>query len=307
MTRGAVAVILNPAAGRGRAARLGPALRAAFGRFGVPDVRETTAAAQEYDLARRAIEDGVATLVAVGGDGTWSNVANAILASGADCRLALLAAGTGNDFAWSAGVPSGDVARTALLACDGPDDRVDVGKLGDRYFLNAAGFGFDVAVLKTAQRPRRWHGKAVYVWSAIREAIRYRGFRADVDGVFDAVAPRHHLMLIAANGRRFGGAFRIAPTASLRDGLLDIVRVADVSPHRRPGLLASALRGAHLGRKEVCHARLASVSLRFDDPPACEMDGELSQLRGTTVEICCQPGALRIVGARPVDGTPSGE
>jgi diacylglycerol kinase (ATP) len=115
-----VAVVLNPASGKGRGARAEPALRAAFAAAGVRDVRVTSAAGDEQRVARRAIDDGATTLVAAGGDGTWGNVANAILASGADVRLALVATGTGNDFAKTVGAPAADYAATARLAVGGP-------------------------------------------------------------------------------------------------------------------------------------------------------------------------------------------
>ena len=123
---GRVCVILNPAAGRGRGARSLPAVREAFAEVGVGDLRTTEAREDERAVARRAIDEGFTTLVAVGGDGTWGNVANAIIASGADCRLALIAAGTGNDFAKTVGAPMRDIPLTARLAVDGPDVRVDV-------------------------------------------------------------------------------------------------------------------------------------------------------------------------------------
>ena len=114
-----VCVIVNPAAGRGRGARTLPAVREAFAAVGVGDVRTTEAREDERAVARRAIDEGFTTLVAVGGDGTWGNVANAIIDSGADVRLALIAAGTGNDFAKTVGAPMNDIALTARLAVEG--------------------------------------------------------------------------------------------------------------------------------------------------------------------------------------------
>src|SRR5262245_19566821 len=107
-SRAAVRVIVNPMSGRGRGGTMLPAIREAFAGVGVTGIEVTSAAGEEHALAERALADGATTLVAVGGDGTWSNVANAILdagASSADCRLALLASGTGNDFAKTLGAP----------------------------------------------------------------------------------------------------------------------------------------------------------------------------------------------------------
>jgi len=111
-----VCVIVNPAAGRGRGRKVERDVRRAFAAVGVSDIRLTRSAGDETLLARRAVDDGVGTIVAVGGDGTWGNVANAIMASGARVRLALGAAGTGNDFAKTVGAPATDFDATARLA-----------------------------------------------------------------------------------------------------------------------------------------------------------------------------------------------
>ncbi|MGI9078427.1 MAG: acylglycerol kinase family protein, partial [Gemmatimonadaceae bacterium] len=94
--RGDVCVIVNPASGRGRGAQALPKIREAFAAVGVSDIRITAVQHDEATFARHAIADGRTTLVAVGGDGTISNVANAIIGSGSDARLAMIAAGTGN-------------------------------------------------------------------------------------------------------------------------------------------------------------------------------------------------------------------
>ena len=291
-----VAVVLNPASGKGRGARAEPAVRAAFAAAGVRDVRVTSAAGDEQPVARRAIDDGATTLVAAGGDGTWGNVANAILASGADVRLALVATGTGNDFAKTVGAPAADYAATARLAVGGPDARVDVGRIEDKHFLNAAGFGFDVAVIEDVARSRRLSGQLAYFGSALRQLFSYRGLPIAVaaDGAPNSVA-EPHLMLVVANGRHFGGTFRIAPAASLVDGRLDAVAIGPVSALRRVRLFAAATGGTHLGHAEVRVRQAAAFTLRFAAPPAYETDGEYNRARSATVEVRCVPRALRVV------------
>jgi diacylglycerol kinase (ATP) len=291
-----VAVVLNPAAGGGRGARAEAAVRRAFAAVGVRDVRVTAAAGGEADAARRAVDGGADTVVALGGDGTWSNVANALLASGADVRLALAAAGTGNDFAKTVGAPAADYAATARLAADGPDARVDVGLIEGRYFLNAAGFGFDVAVIEAVARSRRLGGRLAYAAAAASQLFGYAGLPVALacDGEDRGRARR--LMLVLANGRHFGGAFRIAPAASLTDGRLDAVVIGEASPARRLRLFAAAaLGGRHVGAPEVTVERGAAFVLRFPAPPAYEADGEYRRAPSAAVEVRCVPGALRVV------------
>jgi len=294
-----VCVIVNPASGRGRGARALPLVRAAFAAVGVTDVRLSAAREDERALARRAIDDGCTTLVAVGGDGTWSNVANAILYARADCRLALIAAGTGNDFAKTVGAPAGDVPLTARLAVDGRDLRVDVGRVEDRHFLNIAGFGFDIAVLEDITRIPFLRGDALYVFSALRQLGSYGGIEIDVSSSAGRRGLIRHLMLIVANAKHFGGAFHIAPDASLTDGRLDAVAMHDASLVGRLGLFASAIRGTHVSRPGVHVEQAPSFTLRFAAPPAYETDGEYRRAVSAELEVTCVPQALRVVVGDP--------
>jgi diacylglycerol kinase (ATP) len=292
---GKVCVIVNPAAGRGRGARALPAVRAAFAAAGVGEVRVTQAREDERAVARTAIDDGFGTLVAVGGDGTWSNVANAILASRADCRLALIAAGTGNDFAKTVGAPMNDLARTAQLAVDGPDTRVDVGQIEDHFFLNIAGFGFDIAVLEDIPKIPLLRGDAVYVVSALRQIIGYGGVEIGVASRGEDRGKLHHLMLVIANAKNFGGAFKIAPDASLTDGKLDAIAIYDAPALQRLRLFAAAVKGTHTTKAGVRVEQSATFSLTFAAPPAYETDGEYRQAKSSSLNVTCVPGALRVL------------
>ncbi len=295
-----VRVIVNPAAGRGRGARMMPRIHEAFAAHGVSAIEATGAAGDERALARRALDAGCTTLVAVGGDGTWSNVAGAILESGVDCRLALLAAGTGNDFAKTVGAPAGDLAATARLAVEGPDTRVDVGRVEGRHFLNIAGFGFDIAVLEDCARIRWLSGEALYLVSALRQLIGYPGIEIQVGSPRARRERARHLMLIVANARHFGGSFHIAPQAELADGRLDAIAILDGPPLARLGLFVAATRGTHTSDPRVVTEQAASFTLRFPTPPAYETDGEYRRAAGPELEITCVPRALRVVVAPPV-------
>ncbi len=292
-----VCVIVNPAAGRGRGARALPLVREAFAAVGITDIRVTASKADERTIASRAITEGATTVVAVGGDGTWSNVANAVLSAGAadTVRLGLIAAGTGNDFAKTVDTPASDYAATARLVADGVDTRVDVGHIEDQYFLNIAGFGFDVAVLEDIPSIPWLKGDAVYIYSALRQLVGYGGVDIDISTAAGRRGPTRHLMLIIANAKHFGGAFRIAPHASLTDGALDAISILDATTMRRLKLFGAAARGTHIGHNEVVTEAASAFTIHFAAPPAYETDGEYRQASSADVEVRCLPGALRVV------------
>jgi diacylglycerol kinase (ATP) len=292
-----VCVIVNPASGRGSGARALPTIRAAFSAVGVSDVRLTSAKGDEAIQARRALEEGCDTIVACGGDGTWSNVANAVLEAGAgrQARLALLATGTGNDFAKTVGAPARDFAATARLAVDGADIPVDVGRIENRHFLNVTGFGFDIAVLEDIEHLSWLKGDMLYLCSALRQLFSYGGIDVGITSARQRRDPRRHLMLIVANARNFGGSFKIAPGASVTDGKLDAISIHDAAPLARIRLFAAATKGTHVLARGVLVEQAPSFTLEFALPPAFETDGEYNRAKSAVVQIDCVPHALRVV------------
>lgn len=289
-------VVANPASGGGRGARVLAAVREAFAAHGITDVRVTSTPGQERELAQRAALDGIDTIVAMGGDGTWGNAAAGILESGRDARLALVATGTGNDFAFATRIPATDIAAACAIATGESERRVDVGVVDGRAFLNVCGFGFDAEVL-AASNARTWlSGHARYLVTAAQKLLFYPGTYAAHATDDDVVPadPRRLLMLTVSNGPRFGGGFLIAPGAFVDDGKLDVVAVNDASPFRRVALFAGATRGTHVRAPEVTVRQARRVRVRFHQPPWFDADGELHRATAPEVTVECLPARMRV-------------
>jgi diacylglycerol kinase (ATP) len=289
-------VIANPAAGRRKANRDFSAIRSAFPSVDACNFSATKFAGDEEKLAKAAIASGAETVIAVGGDGTCSRVADAILKSGKPCRLGVVPTGTGNDFAKVLGVSTLPVLAIAQLVKRGVSTAIDVGRVDGHYFLNSTGFGFDESVLEATKRVRFLKGDAVYIYSALAQLFTYRGISVGVDSETRADALRM-LMVTVSNGRFLGGAFRIAPHASVLDGQLDFGFFGDCNLIDRVRIFAEALRGTHLGHPSVRTERARAMSLSFSAPPMMEVDGELRQARSSTVQIECLPRALSVIAA----------
>jgi diacylglycerol kinase (ATP) len=289
-------VIINPAAGRGKVAANLPLVRSAFSVLGVRNIYESAAAGDEERLAGRALDQGATTIVAVGGDGTCSRIANVILQSRAQCSLTVVPTGTGNDFAKTLGVNRYRPAQLAHLALRGDAVPIDVGLANGHYFLNSCGFGFDAAVLEASNRVRFLKGDAVYIYSALTKLFTYSGMRVVTRGV-PGVGDGAMLMVTLSNGRFLGGAFRIAPTASVLDGRLDACFFRDVGVVERVRLFAGAMRGTHVGMRAVSSARVVTLTLTFEANPAIEIDGELRTADSKSVEVRCVPNALSVLAA----------
>lgn len=287
-------VILNPNSGRGRGRRLEPLVRAAFEgqnvAFGL-----TEKPGDEERLASGAVAEGFDRIVAVGGDGTTSNVAHAILESGRRVALGLVPGGTGCDLARSLDIPQNDLTRCAAIVAAGRTRSIDVGKLEGRHFINVAGFGFDMAVLERSFRVKWLRGELLYLYCALLEMKAYPGFdlRSRIDG---APGPQgNHMMVIVANARKFGGGFAIAPDASLDDGKLEIVTFGELGFFARLKAMGALMKGKHNTLPGVATVKGSEAVFEFDAPPSFETDGEWRRARGNSLTIRTLPAALDVL------------
>jgi len=299
----AIVLLVNPAAGRGRAVRVAVAAERSLRAAGLRvELHETGERGDEARIAAAASAAGARALAVVGGDGAVSHAARGLLEGAARgdalVPLAIFAAGTGNDFAKSLELPVHDVHAMAKYIAAGVTRDVDVGYVDNVPFVNAAGFGFDVEVLVRMRTPGLLRGTAAYVSTALGALLSYRGFRARVDEASPDATPgakEHHLMIVLANGRYFGGAFRIAPDAQLDDGAIDCISIRHIAPFARLSLFAHAIRGRHLASPTVHFRRAQSFQLHFESPPQFETDGELQVARTHDVEVRVAPRALRLI------------
>ena len=307
-------VIVNPESAGGATRKSWPRiasdLRTHFGAFTAVFTDKSGAATS---LAGDAARKGVRLIIACGGDGTISEVANGILESGKDVELGVLPSGTGGDFRRSLGVParSRDAARVLR---DGRTRRIDVGRVAFidnggaeavRYFLGVASFGMSTEVIGRVKEGKpSWLPASIPDWlggrvsfgaSMLQTAMRSAATRVIVQ-LDDSHERRLAVAnLCIANARYFGGGMKIAPDAKLTDGRFDVVSVGDLGAVK---IVASAPRiyfGSHLSMPEVSHALAKKVVVRAVDKAIeinLEIDGELPGRLPATFQII--PEALRV-------------
>lgn len=287
-------VILNPNSGRGRGRRLEPLIRETFKSQGA-EFGLTQSPGDEERLARVAIDNGFDRIVAVGGDGTTSNVAHAILESGRRVALGLVPGGTGCDLARTLDIPQNDLARCAEIIAAGKVQAIDVGRLEGRHFVNVAGFGFDMAVLERSFRVKWLRGELLYLYCALLEMKAYPGFmlKSVVDGTPGPSG--NHMMVIVANAKKFGGGFAIAPDASVSDGRLDIVTFGELGFFARLRAMGALMKGEHNRLPGVGTMQGTHAVFEFTSAPSFETDGEWRQAAGNTLTISTLPAALDVL------------
>ena len=169
-----------------------------------------------------------------------------------------------------------------------------MGKIEDRYFLNIAGFGYDVAVLEDSWSVSYLEGSLLYLYCAVRQLGSYRGFAVESEADGQTLGRQDMLMVIVANARVFGGGFKVAPWADLEDGRLDAVSFANMGFGGRVSALVRLLLGTHGSHQRVSRLAASRFVYRFDAPPTYETDGEWNQARGRELVIESVPRALRV-------------
>lgn len=297
-------VVLNPAAGGGRARRIRSELERELRDAGDLLIVETDAPGRASALAAEAVRQGADIVIAVGGDGTIHEVANGMLAAQhADpekaATLAVVPVGTGNDFAKMLDAEPGRAAAYRRVR-SGVKRRIDAGRAvwdgGEEYFVNAFGAGIDTAVVHAIQSLRRLPQPLVYALGLARALARYRPRRLRATG--DGHTMEREVMTVAvANGRCVAGSFRIAPDAQPDDGLLDLCLVERIPLHTQPGLAMRIVRGTHGAHPAVTTERAAQWTIEPTDGSALDfqLDGEPRRTRrgGVTLEVL--PAALTVL------------
>lgn len=299
-------VILNPAAGKGRAAERSLELEADLKARGLDfQVRLTTAPGDAIAMARGAGAEGWEVVVAAGGDGTVNEVLNGLARAkreeGRSPALAVLPVGRGNDFCYGAGVPGGLAAAAAAIAA-GARRPLDIGLVagGDypegRYFGNGIGVGFDTIVGLAAARMSWARGAAGYAVGALATFIAFpKPPRIRMTwGEKSYEGPSAQISLM--NGRRMGGLFFMAPQARVDDGLLDLCMAQALNRREMIDLLGRYTKGSQAAHPKVGVDR--ARSFRIEAPAGglvCHADGETICVDGRELRVECLPGYLEIV------------
>lgn len=287
--------IVNPVAGKGRSSSLIADIEERFRDFPEPyHIEVTKYPGHATDIAQRLSDDDIPMRIySVGGDGTLNEIINGIFSD--HIELGIIPCGTGNDAVRSIYPVTDPVSLLKILPVS-LSERLDMGKINGRRFINIASIGFDAEVVVLSRKFKRLplvSGSVAYVMGVMAALIGLKKYpvRISVDG---APERSKDLLLCAfANGRYYGGGMKPAPKADMSDGKLDICEVE--SPGRL-GILKffpAFKRGEHVHMKEVLMGRCRRIEIEGDCVLPINIDGEITQGTRITVEI--SPGSLRVL------------
>ncbi|HEX9373702.1 MAG TPA: diacylglycerol kinase family protein [Roseiflexaceae bacterium] len=298
-----VFVVLNPMAGSCTAEDV----RHALDRHLTPpdqyEIYETTGDADEDVVAivRAAVDRGANVVGAAGGDGTVSEVAEALV--GAAIPLGILPVGTANVFARELALPLDLEGACALLASPHATASVDAMKVGDKYYILQIGIGIDSLMIRDTNRAaKRRFGRAAYLWTAFTRLVGFQPerFTIAVDGA--RTRPRALQVLIANGGVLGMPPFRWGPHIRPDDGRIDVCVVSARTALDYFGLLWHTLTGQQRRDRNVRYlAARQSIAIGADKPLPVQADGEI--IGETPIQIQVVPSAVQIIVPAPQEQT----
>ena len=300
-------VLVNPASGKGRGAAAAGAAVQRLRELGAEvSVREGDSAQSTRSHAASAVSERPDALVVVGGDGTLASLLEEV--AHANIPIALVPAGTGNDFARALGLPFGgtDTASAAAeLALCGDIRHIDIASAkcpdGEAKFLTVAALGFDALVSERTNRLKWPKGALRYYLALLIELARLRPLRFEMSIDGEASEVRPGILAAVGNTRSYGGGMPMCPDADPSDGRFDVTLVGPLGRLRLLRLFPLLLRAAHSSRPEVLTRRCERIEIAA---PGLIVYADGERVGTESVRIGIEPAALRVFVPSVSDSPP---
>jgi diacylglycerol kinase (ATP) len=291
-----VKLIVNP--GAGNVAEAANNLKLVTGTLKKNGLKVDVALAKPKEeatpLARQAIKDGYKIVIAMGGDGTIEAVMRGMI--GSKARLGIVPVGTENNIAKSLGIPKDLQEACALIASD-KSLKLDMGQVTTRkgkkfIFFEMATIGLSAAVYPAANEAAKGKlaGIKVAVMTLIHQETRPKVILTLED---ESKIEVETMLVMVSNTPVFGRNFRVAPEASLQDGLLDISVYPDFGKVELLNYYAAVMDGGYSGDRKVQHYQ--ARKLKVKSSPKLKVMADAIELGKGTVKIKVRPGALRVI------------
>ncbi len=261
----------------------------------------TALRAESFDLLKGMVNRALAltpdALVVVGGDGMVSLAVNAVAQT--SIPFAVVPAGTGNDLARGIGIPVGDINASIdhlLQSLLREPERLDLGRITStdgstvRWFASILSAGFDAVVNERANAMTWPKGKSRYTLALLRELFAFQAVEYQLT-VSGKTRSEKAMLISVANNTSMGGGMKVAPDASMRDGLLDVFVLRPLSKFRFLRLFPRVFAGTHVGEPEVLIERCTQVTI---DAPGIVAYADGERVWELPVNVDVVPAAVRI-------------
>lgn len=267
-------IIYNPTSGREVFKKELPTVLQMFEQAGYEtSTHATTCAGDATKATNDATEREFDVIVAVGGDGTINEVINGMADHEKRPRLGIIPQGTTNDFARALGIPR-DVKKAANIILNDTSMLLDIGKLNDQYFMNIAGGGrLTELTYEVPSKLKTMLGQFAYYVKGIEMLPTLKPIRTKIE-LDDEIIEDDIMLFLVANTNSVGGFEKLAPDAKMNDGYFEVIILTKTNLAEFIGIATRALRGAHLGMKQLVYKKSRYVKVTADDKMQLNIDGE---------------------------------
>ena len=257
-------LLINPNSGNGRGEKVGRIVEEELAALDVEyiDISANSAMQSQENLKRRLVSSqSFEGLFLVGGDGTLNIAIQELVKT--SLGVALIPAGTGNDFARTLNLNLKDPRQLISFYLSNKPALVDVGKVGERYFVDVLSTGFDSMVNERANTMHRIKGRAKYNLSIllVLSTFKPKNYEFSIDGLsFESKA----MLIAVSNGISYGGGMKVTPDAKIDDGFFDILILTPVSRFDFLRVFPKVFSGKHITHPAVKILRGKLVEINSD-------------------------------------------
>jgi diacylglycerol kinase (ATP) len=293
-------ILANPTAGGGLGREALSRLQAfASEKHWSAEFRSAESSAEFAQIAQEEAAAGRERIFALGGDGTFQTLLNAV-AENANVSIGVLPAGGGNDLASALRLPRDPVRAAEMILIRGEAVALDAARVrtadgAERFYMGGGGVGLDAEAARFASGVyRKMRGRTRYLLSAIRALGKFRGInvRVSLEGSEQTSLQGTALVLGILNTPSYGGGLRLAPEARLEDGLLDLVLLENLSAFEIARLLPRMAANGEIRTKRIQRRCVTRARIETELPCAFHADGEIVGM--TPVEIAVVPRAAQV-------------
>lgn len=235
---------------------------------------DATKIASKYKMDKDVI------IYSCGGDGTLNEIINGIACG--KCKLGIIPTGSGNDF------------YKSVKSYKKKESTIDLGLIGNRYFINIASVGFDAEVANYANEIKNAskNKKIAYIKGVLKAFRKYhnREYKIEVD---NKIYNGKYTLLAICNGRYYGGGFKIAPLASFDDDHFDVYLAKNMNRLKLIFMLIKLLRGKHEKASVVKKLKALNMIVKCDEEMIVNIDGEIIKTKKLDIKMI--PNAITLV------------
>jgi diacylglycerol kinase (ATP) len=254
-----------------------------------PEVRHTTPEDSGRGLAQQAVEEGVVSIIAAGGDGTIHAVATGLI--GTKGTLGIIPLGTMNNIARSLKIPE-DIDEACKIIAKGKTLSIDVGKINDQVFLEVAGAGLEAALFPAAEeiKSKGWVSTLRGIIEGLAKLSAFQPTRFLI--AFDERRSRSYsaVQVSVCNTPYYGAHLRFAPDAVMDDGLLDVLIYKNFSKLEYLRHAFSISQGRRALMPKIMQRKVKSLHISTETPVEMHADGVSQGATPATITVI--PGAL---------------